>query len=366
MSTTAPTRDAPVIGRIPVPETLNAPDASAFLRLVELANETCLTDTGHDGLRQEPVEMLGFWHDGADRTMIGLAARVDGRIEGAASLMIPLEAGATSADFDLMVTDARWGEGIEDALISAAERELRAHGRSVAQTWTLHRSATPADLAPPTGFGAVPSSDRQTQLLLRHGYSLEQVERTSEFDLTRSPEPVRRMLDESRAIAGAEYRLLTWSGATPHEHRAGMAWVMSRMSTDAPAAGLDITEEVWDEDRVGRRDARMVEQHLTPVVAAILHVPTATIVGYNELTVPEDPDAPVHQYGTLVLREHRGHRLGTIVKCANILAVRDAAPHATRIITFNAEENRHMLDINEQVGFTAVSSAGAWKKELVS
>ena len=85
------------------------------------------------------------------------------------------------------------------------------------------------------------------------------------------------------------------------------------------------------------------------------HRATGRIVALSELVAPRSrPDGLIDQWDTIVLSEHRGHRLGMRVKAANLIAVRDALPEASAIITWNAEENRHMLDVNEALGFRPV------------
>ena len=313
-----------------------------------------------------PRSSCPSWQDQTDRVQIGFTAERDGEFVGAATMMVSLEEGATSLEFDLMPHPEHWGEGVEEALLVAIEDEARALGRPVVQTWTLHRpDASGERLASPTGFGSIPAGDRQTQFMLRNGYSFEQAERNSVFDLTGSFDIVERMLAE--AIRGRRDRTIASSAGSvrrPTSTRQGYAYVVSRMSTDVPAAALEYAEEIWDAARVERRDARLLAGGHTISVTCVEHMPTGTLAAYNELVIAADHTAATHQWGTLVLKEHRGHRLGTIVKCANLLRWRELVPESPRVSTFNAEENRHMLDINEAIGFVPASYAGAWKKVL--
>jgi GNAT superfamily N-acetyltransferase len=353
------------IQRIPVPDSPGAPDAALFLEMVRIANAVCLHEAGHDYLREEPEEMLAFWQDQTDWTQLGFAALRGDAVLGAVKLMISNEADASAIDFDLMVDPPHRGRGVEELLLAEVEREARERGLATIQTWTLHRPDTGGTrLEPSTGWGSIPADDPQTQFQLDSGFTLEQVERNSVFDLTGDPSLAERMLDHALAVAGEDYRSIQWTSPTPPEYVDGFAYALSRMSTDVPAGGLQITEEHWDAARVERRDARLKAQGLTVSVAVVVHAPTGRVVAYNELAIGEDRSGATQQYGTLVVKEHRGHRLGVIVKCANLLRWRELVPESPRGSTFNAEENRHRRDINGAIGFVPASYAGAWKKVL--
>ncbi|UPL15477.1 GNAT family N-acetyltransferase [Microbacterium galbinum] len=357
---TAPTTIVPLA----VPPTLDDPDAAGFLAYGELGHRVCDEMVGLPDLAPTAAQMLPAWHDTTDTLHTGFLARRGDRIVGAVTVDYAQEAGARAAELDLLVPEEHWNEGVEEALLDRAEDEARARGRDILQIWSLHRPIE-ADrmLVPKTGWGRVPAI-ALTDLLEARGYRLEQVERNSELDLTADPAPLRDTLEQAMSRAGSDYRRIEWNLPTPPELRDGYADVLARLVTDAPSGDMEFDAEEWDAARVVRRDARLTSAGQMVSVAAVRHVPTGAIVAYNELLIGEDRAGVTHQFGTLVAREHRGHRLGTIVKCANLLRWRELAPDSTRVSTFNAEENRPMLDINEAIGFVPVSYAGAWQKKL--
>lgn len=351
------------ITEMTVPESPAGQAAEEFRTVVALGNRVCLNDSGLNDFAATPKELLSQWRDRTDYINRVFVARVDGEVVGAVRVCHAL-AEQTSAEVDLMVLPQNWGRGVEVALLDQAEDEVHRLGRRIVQAWTLHPAdASAASLSPRTGFGRITATP-YARLLADRGYELEQVERSSAFDLAADAAPIQRMLEEALGAAGAEYRIVEWTLPTPPELREGYAWALSRMSTDVPAGGLEIDEETWDADRLRRRDAQFDEGGQTVSVTAALHVPTGALAAFNELVIGADPTDVTHQYCTLVLKEHRGHRLGIAVKCANILRWRAIAPLSPRISTFNAEENRPMLAINEAMGFTPSAYSGAWQKRL--
>lgn len=349
---------------ITVPLSLDAPDAGDFVALGDLGRRICDEMVGLPDLAETAAQMLVPWHDTEDTVHTGYVARRGDEIVGMVTIDYVQEEGARTAEIDLLVPEANWGHGVEDALLDRAEAEARRRGRSILQLWSLHRAIEAERmLTPKTGWGRV-TAVPLTDLLEQRGFHLEQVERNSELDLRGDVESLRRTLEEARTFAGDDYRLVEWNLPTPPALREGYAGVLARLVTDAPSGDMEFDAEEWDAARVVRRDGRLTSAGQLLSVAAVEHVPSATIVAYNELLIGEDRTGVTHQFGTLVTREHRGHRLGMIVKCANLLRWREQVPLSPRVSTFNAEENRPMLDINEAVGFVPVSYAGAWQKKI--
>ena len=58
-----------------------------------------------------------------------------------------------------------------------------------------------------------------------------------------------------RALAAVDgsYSLVSWTGGTPDQWVPDIIVLRTRMSTDAPYAGLDVDEEPWDAARIAQR-----------------------------------------------------------------------------------------------------------------
>jgi hypothetical protein len=69
------------------------------------------------------------------------------------------------------------------------------------------------------------------------------------------------------------------------------------------------------------------------------------------------------QWDTLVMAEHRGHRLGLLIKAANLRALRRELPDVSWLCTWNAESNEPMLRVNRALGFHPVGRTTEWLKQ---
>ncbi len=358
------TRTAVEFRPLIVPASLDAPDAGDFLELAAVRNQIYREVYGHDDHAATPAELLPNFRPDPYELRFYWAVVVDGRIAGRVNVYVPLEDGSRSLYWQVELLREVHGRGIgSQAYEQIIESAAREHGRTVLQSWARHGEGTGERLVPPTGFGSIPAGDPAARYFVRHGYTLEQIERASVLDLTEPFDRIHALLDEARAAADG-YRVVSWFAPTPPEFVDGFAWVKSRMSTDAPSAGMEYDEQAWDAARVATNDERSLAGGRTVRVVAAQHLASGRLVAFSELAIGPDHTRATHQEDTLVLKEHRGHRLGMLVKCENLVAWRDFAPHSPRVITYNAEENRPMLDINEAIGFVPESYEGAWKKVL--
>lgn len=278
---------------------------------------------------------------------------------------LPLRDNVTLAELEIGLDPTADVPEVGRALWTLLQPALLADGRTTVQPWSAHAepAADTPRLQPATGVGELPADELAT-LLTDLGFVLEQVDRYSVLDVEQATQPATALTDTAAQAAGSAYRTLTWSGVTPPQLRERMAVLRSRMSVDVPMAGLDGELEVWDAARVLHADERIAEAGQHQVITAAEHVPSGALVAYTLLTQRLDLPSVAFQDDTLVHGDHRGHRLGMLVKARNLVALEELAPRVARIHTWNADENAHMLAINAELGFRNAGFEGGWQLRL--
>ncbi|MGH3304277.1 MAG: hypothetical protein ACRDOK_21890 [Streptosporangiaceae bacterium] len=145
------------------------------------------------------------------------------------------------------------------------------------------------------------------------------------------------------------YELLAWTGLTPDEHLEQVARVHAAMA-DAPRNSGD-EPTVWDAERIRKLDRLGADHGVTSYVVAARQLDTGEIAAVTQIVT--DPGAPGwgFQQITAVLGDHRGHRIGLLVKVGMLEYLGQEAPNVRRVLTDNAGSNEHMIAINAQLGF---------------
>ena len=347
-----------------IPDAVGAPGWDDFCAMVEVRNRCEESSYGTRELTHTAEELFPAWRWDRFDPRRALVARREGRIVGRAVYETQADEASPHAWLEVQVLPEHRGIGIGTALAAAVESLAAGEGRSILLVYAVSPDAPGERIRPPTGFGSVPAANREVRFLVARGYRLEQIARGSRLALPAERERVQRMLADARRAAGSDYRVVSWAGRTPPEHVDSLAHLNNRMSTDTPSAGLEEPEEEWTPQRVREQDDTRASGPWLPLTAAVLHTASDRLVAFSTLFVPTDADGAVTQDDTLVLREHRGRRLGTLVKLAALELLERGHPGHPSIITFNAEENRPMLDVNERIGFVPIGYEGAWRKDV--
>jgi len=183
----------------------------------------------------------------------------------------------------------------------------------------------------------------------------------------RVPPPDQERLDGLLADSWRHadgYRLVQWTGVPAEEFLDDLAYLDSRFYADAPIGDLALEPENVDADRARATWERQIAVGRTAFHTGVVHAASGRLIAWT--VIAGDNDNPTHAWQniTIVDRDHRGHRLGMIVKLENLRYTRALRPELTAINTFNASANRHMLAINETMGFRRVDSWTQWQRTL--
>lgn len=150
--------------------------------------------------------------------------------------------------------------------------------------------------------------------------------------------------------ASADYDVLAWSGQPDDEDLLTEQAVLFEGMIDAPVGGLAITDLQWDTKRVLQAYQAAADRRFRVHAVAARHRPSGRLAGQTLVLVPEERPAISEQGDTVVLRPHRGHRLGIRLKLAMLRRIRGLEPAVRCTDTFNAERNAWMIAVNDRLG----------------
>ena len=273
----------------------------------------------------------------------------DGSVVGGGSLALPLKDNLHSAAVGVTVPLAHRRRGVGTALLAHIEAEAAASGRTTLRAETAWPASAPDDGTGEPGI----------EFARRHGYTLALGDLQNRLAL-----PVGSgLIDALAAEAPAPgYELRSWVGPVPDEFVAEWAALDAVLDTEAPTGELDIEAASSDVDDYRADEAMQAAQGRTSFGTVAL-APDGRIAAYTQIVVSSD-DGNAYQWGTLVRREDRGHRLGMRVKLENLRMLQQHSPDTPRIYTYNAESNAHMLAVNTRLGFVATGRLGELQKRL--
>jgi GNAT superfamily N-acetyltransferase len=190
------------------------------------------------------------------------------------------------------------------------------------------------------------------------------VEKRRMLDVARvSDAQIATLLDEARAAASG-YSVIAWRGRSPERSVAGMAALRALMSTDPPQGELELEPEPWDAARLVEVERSVFARGRQVLVVAARHDASGELVGYTNIGVPAGGGTVGYQWDTIVRADHRGHRLGLLVKLENLRELKAQLPEVRYLNTWNDDANSFMLAVNERLGYQVMEGWSEWQLDL--
>lgn len=289
----------------------------------------------------------GGWQGwGSDDPRQAWLARDDtGEAVGCYRLTLPDKDNPTVGFCELTVTPERRRAGAGSELLAHCADRAREAGRS-----RLHGSALDGSAGEAFARGKGASG------------GIDEVMRAMQID-EGLPARLSALQEEAQPHA-AGYEMMSWRAPTPEENL-GELVELHKIIADAPR-DEGIVPSALDADRVRSMEAAMLAMGGRIYTVVSRHTVSGQLVALTQVAI--DPDIPGwgFQQLTSVRREHRGHRLGLLVKIAMLNLLAGNEPDLRHIFTGNAGANDHMIAINELLGYKIAAVIRSWELDLVS
>ncbi|SDL76730.1 Acetyltransferase (GNAT) family protein [Glycomyces sambucus] len=246
----------------------------------------------------------------------------------------------------------------------------RGHGRAMLDHYTEYASSrgrTDLTAGTLTTWGDGPRRpEAGVAFLERNDFTLAlvNVRRRARTDAL-APEDEQRLWAEARAASEADYDLRTWTGPAPDDLIESICRLDAKSRTEIPLGDIEMEAEAVDVARARAKEAATAAVHQVPVKAAAVHRATGEVAAITDVHAFEDP-AAVHASQGITIADpaHRGHRLGMLVKLANLRRLREQFPRVAEIWTENADVNDRMVAINTALGYEAVDALSVYQRRL--
>ena len=302
----------------------------------------------HPNLPPWPLQSFRFkWTRGYDSVPSEAWLAVDDSAEpvGCYLLELPVKENVTLASVILQVPPARRRAGIGSDLLAHCVGRARRAGR-------VRLGGEARDGSPGAAFARAAGAQP----------GIAEVNRILAVDSS-LPARLGRLRAEARAKS-VGYSLVSWLGVTPDEHLEGVAR-LNNVMTDAPRdEGVQATS--WDGPRVAEQEQHALAHGMHLRTVAARHDSTGELAGLTQICTDDGTPGWAFQQITAVSKEHRGHRLGLLVKVANLEQLISGDPGVRRILTGNAGANEHMIAINEMLGFHVSDQYRSWDLDLAA
>jgi GNAT superfamily N-acetyltransferase len=312
-------------------------------------------EVGRDSVADRPYNSYLAWQAASTYLRSGRGDTIDvrftawrgDRMVGTGTLGAPIHENTHTAWTDLFVVPDQWRRGIGTALLSAVEDEARRLERDV----LLAEPYAPPD-----------SESAATLFAAHHGFQVELEDGIKLVDLAATRGAWAALADEVTPHHTG-YRLVTTWAPVPDELMDGYCALNTAFNSEAPSGDSGLENERWDADRVREREARTAKAGRRDVHTFALDA-DGEVVALTELFINTTVPHRAFQGGTLVMPDHRGHRLGLAVKLANHQALVDAYPQVEWMVTGNADVNAPMNAINDLLGYRVVERMLEVRKRL--
>jgi GNAT superfamily N-acetyltransferase len=169
------------------------------------------------------------------------------------------------------------------------------------------------------------------------------------------PDPAWPGLRREAESAAADYELVRRVGPTPERDLPEMVALREAIN-DAPDA---LEYEAYPTERISAYEQALVKRRQTQYAVVARHRATGEPAGITLCAVDEFGPSVAHQEDTSVVRAHRGHRLGLLLKLEMIDWLREERPEVTATETWNDVRNHHMIAVNERLGLREVARSTA-------